>query len=413
LALCFLLLLGLVPTYIVAMTPLELRALLPILSEYTWLNAAASSPTPQPVYDAMERHLRETRDQGDLHYPSWARFKAAVRTRLATFIGATPEELAFTPSTSFGFHVIAKFLSARGVREVLTLETEFPSTTLPLLHDGLVLRGVRPRPDGSYPLADLEAAITPETGAVALSVVQYASGYRIDLEGVSRLCRERGLTLCLNAAQALGQVPLDVSALGATFLAATSHKWFMGGYGVGTLFIRRDWLEAGPLPIAGWLSVAPEEQFQPFVNAEREEDAHGFTAWGTRMRKEASALEAGGGSWVGLHGVNAALSLHEAVGVSTTLAHNVELQLELRRRLRDRGFVPNSPDTPATMSGICVVPVQGDPLETVRALVKEHQVVTTPRGGGLRLSTHVFNTMEDVERVVFALDRLGVRPKAA
>ena len=394
------------------MTPLELRGLLPIVSEYTWLNAAASSPTPQPVYDAMERHLRETRDFGDLHFPSWLRFKAAVRARLATFIGATPEELAFTPSTSFGFNVIARLLSARGVREVLTLESEFPSTTLPLLHDGLVLRGVRARPDGSYPVSDLEAALTPETGAVALSVVQYASGYRVDLEGVSRLCRERGLTLCLNAAQALGQVPLDVSALGASFLAATSHKWFMGSYGVGMLYVRRDWLEAGPLPIAGWLSVAPAEQFQPFANAEREDDAHGFTVWGTRMRREASSLEAGGGAWVGLHAVNAALSLHEALGVGTALGHNIELQLELRRRLRERGFVPNAPDTRATMSGICVIPVQGDPQDTVRALVKEHQVVTTPRGGGVRISTHVFNTLEDVDRLIFALDRLGVKPRA-
>lgn len=381
-----------------------------MLGEYTWLNAAASSPTPQPVYDAMERHLRETRDLGDLNYPAWLRFKSAVRMRLATFIGATPEELAFTPSTSFGFHVIARMLSARGVREVLTLETEFPSTTLPLLHDGLVLRGVRARPDGSYPLADLEAAMTPETGAVAVSVVQYASGYRVDLEGLSRLCRARGLTLCLNAAQALGQVPLDVSALGASFLAATSHKWFMGGYGVGMLYVRKDWLEAGPLPLGGWLSVAPEDQFQPFAHAEREDDAHGFTAWGTRMRREASALEAGGGAWVGLHGVNAALSLHEALSVGTTLGHNVELQLELRRRLRERGFVPNAPDTPATMSGICVIPVQGEPQEVVRALIREHKVVTTPRGGGVRLSTHAFNTLEDVDRLVWALDALGVRP---
>ena len=66
------------------------------------------------------------------------------------FIGATPQELAFTPSTSFGFHVIAQMLKARGISEVLTLETEFPSTTLPMLYDGLALRAVRMRADGTY-----------------------------------------------------------------------------------------------------------------------------------------------------------------------------------------------------------------------------------------------------------------------
>jgi selenocysteine lyase/cysteine desulfurase len=392
------------------MTPADLRGLLPTLKHYTWLNAAASSPLPQPVYEAMERHLAQSRDSGDLQYPAWARFKEGVRARLAAFVGATPTEVAFTPSTSFGFHVVGRMLEARGVREVLTLETEFPSTTVPLLYGDLVLRGVRPRADGSYPLADLERALTPETGAVAVSVVQYASGYRVDLEGLAALCRDRGLALCLNAAQSLGQVPIDFSALGATFLAGTSHKWLMAGYGQGMLVIKKDWLESTPLPMAGWLSVQPQEQFQPFVHAERDEDEDGFTAWGTRIRKEASALELGAGSWVGLHGLNAALALHEAVGGTTTLGHNVALQLELRRRLRDRGFVPNSPDEPATLSGICVVKVKGDPTEVVRALVREERLVTTARGGGLRLSTHVYNTLEDVERLLAALETLGVKP---
>jgi cysteine desulfurase / selenocysteine lyase len=392
------------------MTPAELRGVLPSLKHHTWLNAAASSPLPQPVYEAIERHLAQARDSGDLQYASWARFKEGVRARLAGYLGASPQEVAFTPSTSFGFHVIARMLEARGVREVLTLESEFPSTTLPLLHAGLVLRGVRARPDGSYPLADVEAALTPETGAVAVSVVQFSSGYRVDLDGLAQLCRDRGLALCLNAAQAVGQVPLDFHGLGATFLAATSHKWLMAGYGVGMLVIKKEWLEVTPLPMAGWLSVQPQEQFQPFVHAERDDDEEGFTAWGTRIRKEASALELGAGSFAGLYGLNAALALHEAVGGTTTLSHNVGLQLELRKRLRARGFVPNAPDVPATMSGICVVKVRGEAQDVVRALVRDERVVTTARGGGLRVSTHVYNTLDDVERLVAALDTLDVRP---
>ena len=392
------------------MTPAELRGQFPTLKHYTWLNAAASSPLPTPVYEAMERHLAQCRDSGDLQYASWARFKETVRARLAGFIGATPAEVAFTPSTSFGFHVVGRMLEARGVREVLTLETEFPSTTIPLLHGDLVLRGVRPRADGSYPLSDLEAALTPETGAVAVSVVQYASGYRVDLEGLAQLCKDRGLALCLNAAQAVGLVPLDFAGLGATFLSATSHKWLMGGYGMGMLAIKKEWLQSTPLPMAGWLSVQPQDQWQPFIHAERDDDPDGFTAWGTRIRREASALELGAGSFTGFHGLNAALALHEAVGGTTTLGHDVALQLELRRRLRDRGFVPNAPDVPATMSGICVVKVQGDASEVVRALVREERVVTTARGGGLRISTHVYNTLDDVERLLAALDTLGVKP---
>lgn len=392
------------------MTPLELRALVPAANTHTWLNAAASSPTPKPVLDAMTAHLTETAETGDLGYPKWAAFKDQVRARLARFIGAAPEEVAFTPSTSFGFHVIAQMLKARGIEEVLTLESEFPSTTLPLLYDGLTLRAVRARADGRFTLDDVAAALTPRTGAVAVSVVQFASGFRIDLAGLSRLCRDRGLTLCLNAAQGLGQVPLDVHALGASFLAATSHKWFMAGYGVGMLYVAKSWLDEVRLPFGGWLSVAPHEQFDPWAHADKASDAHGFTARGTRFRREASALEAGGGAWVGLYAVDAALALHEALGVENTLAHNVALQLELRRGLRARGFVPNTPDEADSLSGICVVPVQGAPVDVVRALIRDAGIVTTPRGVGVRISTHAFNTPDDVERLLAAFDRLGVRP---
>lgn len=392
------------------MTPAELRAQLPILQNSTWLNAAASSPTPMPVYEAMKNYLQETMESGDMRYPAWARLKDEVRTRLARFIGASAQEVGFTPSTSFGFHVIAQMLKARGITEVLTLETEFPSTTLPMLYDGLTLRGVRVRADGTYALSDLEAALTPKTGAIAVSAVQYASGFRIDLNAVSAMCRSRGLIFIVNAAQGVGHVPLDVHALGAHFLAATSHKWFMAGYGMGMLFIDRTWLEAVPLPFGGWLSVEPQEQFEPWVHAQVVEDPAGFTATGTKFRRQTSALEAGGGSWVGLYGLNAALALHEAVTPQVTLARVVELQTQLRVLLRSAGFVPSTPDDPSTLSGICVIPVQGTPLEVVRALLREAKVATTARGGGLRISTHVYNDEGDLDRLMSALSRLGVKP---
>ncbi len=394
------------------MTPAELRTSeFPMLRETTWLNAAASSPTPRSAYVAMEGFLRETMEKGDTRYPAWARMKDTVRERFARFINATPQEVAFTQSTSFGFHVIAQLLKARGIEEVLTLDAEFPSTTLPLLYDGLRVRAVKQRADGTWSMNELEAALTAKTGAIAVSAVQYASGFRIDLAAVSALCRSRGLAFIINAAQGLGHVPLDVKALGADFMAGTSHKWLAAGFGTGTLFIAQKWLDEARLPFGGWLSVKPEEQFLPWIHAQRtDETDRAFTATGTRFRREASALEAGAGAWVGLYALDAALALHESVGVATTLQHNIALQLKLRAQLRALGFTPTTPDDPATLSGICVIPVQGPPLDTVRALLREANIATTARGGGLRVSTHVFNDEGDLERLTAALQQLGVRP---
>ncbi|MFT3709988.1 MAG: aminotransferase class V-fold PLP-dependent enzyme [Archangium sp.] len=393
-----------------AMTPGALRSYLPALTEYAWLNAAASSPTPQPVFDAMNAFLRDTLERGDVRYPAWARAKDETRARLARFLNCTPKEIGFTQSTSFGFHVIVQLLKQRGVTEVLTIDQEFPSTTLPMLYDGLTLRAARTREDGSITTDDLERALTQKTGAIAVSAVQFASGFRVDLPAISALCKSRGLAFIINAAQAIGHVPLDVRALNADFLAATSHKWFMAGYGTGMLYISERWLDDTRLPFGGWLSVEPAEQFQPWVHAALAQDVDGFSARGTRFRKEASALEAGGGSWLGLIALDAALALHEAVGVANTLAHNQKLQKLLRAELRKRGFVPNTPDDEASLSGICVVPVEGTPLDVVRALLREAKVSTTARGGGVRISTHVYNDESDLERLLAAFEKLGVKP---
>ncbi|MDX2012104.1 MAG: aminotransferase class V-fold PLP-dependent enzyme [Myxococcaceae bacterium] len=389
-------------------TPAQVRALFPALPDLTWLNAAASSPLCTPVAEAMERVITASRERGDLDFPRWLAQRDAVRERLARFVGTTADTVAFTPSTSFGFHVVAQCLKARGHTEVLTLEHEFPSTTVPLLHAGLTVRGVRRRPDGSYPLADLEAALRPSTKAIAVSVVQFNSGYRVDLAGLSRLCRDRGLVLCLNGAQAIGHVPLDVTAAGASFLAMPSHKWLGAGYGTGMLVVAREFHDV--LPMAGWLSVPSELLWQAFPGVTRVDDAAGFVASAPTTRRDASALEGGGASWVGWHGLEAALEVHERVGGETTLAHVQALQVQLRAGLRARGFVPNAPDDASMSSGICVVPVSGAAEDVVRALLREAKVVTTPRGGGVRLSTHVFNTAEDVDRALWAFDRLGVRP---
>ena len=394
-----------------ALTFAEARALHPARKKWVWLNAAASSPGSLTAVEAMKAHLQETLDSGDMAYPAWARFKETLRARVARYIGARrAHDVAFTPSTSFGFHVMGHALKARGLTEVAVLESEFPSTVVPLLNAGLTLRGVRRGADGSSGVEAYEAALRPSTKALAVSVVQYDSGYRVDLEGISRLCRDRGLALLINAAQGLGHVAVDVEALGAAFLAGTSHKWLAAGYGQGVLYAQAGWLD-GPLPLAGWLSVDPTDLWRSVPSLERVDDAHGFVASGAKTRHEASAVEAGGGAWAGLYGLDAALELHEALGATQILQHNLRLQRVLREGLRARGFVPNAPDAPEVGSGICVVPVQGDPNEVVRALLRDAQIMTTARGGGLRVSTHYFNTEDDVLALISAVDRLGIRPR--
>jgi cysteine desulfurase / selenocysteine lyase len=392
------------------MTPTALRDLFPLLANPStiWLNAAGSSPIATPVAQAVRAHLDDCVARGDRGYNEWAATRERLRSRLARLYGSAVRGVAFTQSTSQAFHVVGSLLWRRGVRRVLTLEGEFPSTTVPLLHLGFELEVLRVERDGSYSLAALEAAL-PRVGAVALSVVEYGSGYRIDLAAIANACRARGLPLALNAAQAAGQVPIDVASLGAGFVCGTGHKWLMGGYGLGHLALQGDWLEE-PLPWAGWLSTGSADRWNAFPHSERTPTATGFVAKGAAVRRsEAATLEGGAGGFTHHVALEAALQLVEAVGVPQIQLHIQGLQAALRLGLRARGFSPNAPDAPEVGSGICVVPVQGEVEAAVKALAAQG-VVVTARGGGVRLATHAYNTHEDVERGLSAFDRLGLRP---
>lgn len=395
------------------LTPAEVRALFPAAQRVCYLNGAASSPIALPVETAINEHYREASTFGDVGFEGWLARRLSIRDRFARFIGAGTDEVAFVGSTSLGFHFVGQYLLQRGVKEVVTLEGEFPSTTLPLLHLGLRLRVVKARSDGSYANEDIEAAVRGggrnPVGALAISAVQYASGFRADLTTLGALCRAEGLVFAVNGAQALGQIPIDVAASGIDFLCGTSHKWLMGGFGVGVFYARSAVVQQGALPMASWLSVANPMSMDNLAGATLR-DVEGqpwFSAEGARFLNQTPSLEVGTSAFGLVFGFGAALALHEGVGITTTEAHNRALQSQLRAGLRQRGFSPNAPDD--RIAGICVFPVEGDAHAAVGALAKAG-VVVTPRGVGIRASTHIFNNGDDVERFLWAVDEVGLRP---
>ncbi|MBL8957191.1 MAG: aminotransferase class V-fold PLP-dependent enzyme, partial [Myxococcaceae bacterium] len=369
----------------------RVRHLFPALKRFAYLNAAASSPLATPVADAAVAVLREAEAQADVGFPRWLEQKEALRGRLARLLSSRTSEVAITTSTSTGFAAVAELFWRRGVRTVLTLESEFPSTTVPLLARGLQLKVVRPRPDGTYRVEDFDGG-----DAVALSAVQFGSGFVIDLPAVKAYCRGRRLPLAVNVAQTLGQVPFDVD--GVDFACGTSHKWLMAGYGLGVLYVRDGWLKEHGLPWASWFAPPEALRWQTFPGSTWQGD----TARGAELRTDALALEAGA-QWPQFYAFEEALKLIEGVGVPAIHAHNLKLQAVLRAGLEQRGFQPTAP----AMSGICVVRVAGRPDDAVRALLREN-VVLTARAGGLRFSTHIYNDTTDVQRALEAIDRVKV-----
>jgi cysteine desulfurase/selenocysteine lyase len=255
---------------------------------------------------------------------------------------------------------------------------------------------------GQVDVADFAARITPRTRVLAISTVQWSSGFRADLGGLSKLCRERGLWLVVDAIQQLGAVPIDVQATPVDMLTCGGHKWLNSPFGTGFLYIRRESLPRLRPPMAGYLSLEPPEggwgnYFQtPSIRPVREYPFAG----------EARRYEIGGTSnYPGAIGLAASLRMILELGQERIAGHIGALTNHLLAGLERLGVEVVTPRAAEDRSGIVTFTL-GEAKRNVALM--EHllarkvlvSVRYTSNVGGVRVSCHFYNSTGDLERLL-------------
>jgi selenocysteine lyase/cysteine desulfurase len=263
---------------------------------------------------------------------------------------------------------------------VLAVEGEFPSVTQPFLARGCEVSFV---PQDDSPHDAIAAALRPETAAIAMSHVQYQSGRRYDLEVLRALAGDARL-LFVDATQSVGAV--SVAAGGADMLTASHYKWLCAGYGAGLVTLSERLLQR-PSPVFGWRSHA-----DPYALDERDATPH----------PGAQRLEMGHPPFAPVLALGGALS-HLAQTVQDPWPRIAHLQSHLRAEMARLGLAP--PTTPEGHSGIAVIPAD-DPAG-LKAALAQRGIMASARAGSVRLSTHAFNSEDDVSAAVHALAELS------
>lgn len=300
-----------------------------------YLNHAAVSPLPSCVLAAVDRAMREAAPGAEAIWLERLAECDRVRASAADLLGAgRASEIAFVPNTSTGLSYVAEGLAWREGDNVVTAESEFPSNVYPWL--GLADRGVELRRvaevAGRVPVDSIAEAMTERTRVVALSSVQYATGFRIDLAAVAELCRARDALLVVDAIQSLGALPLSVAELGIDVCVAGSHKWLMAGEGIGLFYVSERALERVRPVIRGWLSV--KDWFGPVCDPP--EYAEG-----------AARFECGTSNVAGIYALGASVNWLLEIGTEK-IARRV---LELARRLERGSRVWASSSPPSAYPG--------------------------------------------------------------
>ena len=373
------------------MTP-EIRSLFPITQRAIYFNHAAVSSPPITTIQAIEAQLRDVHENGSANFRSWLAVKEQARKLLAALLGARPEQVAFMRNTSDSLSTVANGLAWRPGDNIVTFNREFPSNIYPWLRIrdafGVEVRMCEER-DGRIDLSELESLIDDKTRLVAISHVQYASGFRTDLERLGRAARRRDALFVVDAIQALGVVPTNVEAELIDVAAGASHKWLLAPEGVGYLYLSDRARDRIQPTLVGWISVPNPDDYFNFEQG-----------W----NRGALAWETGTGPAALLHGFKASLELLNRYGVQNIAHYLEELTDYLCERLRGKRYEVVSSRAPGEKSQIvCIRNLDGLSAMSLYHQLNMRTIVTAPRGDRLRIAPHFYNTQTEVDKFIEAL----------
>jgi len=359
----------------------------PVTRRWAFLDHAAVAPLSARAQTAMEEWARDLTENGRVNERRWNDRIEEVRALAGRLIHAEPLDIAFIKNTSEGIGIVAEGLSWQPGDNMVTAAEEYPANVYPWMN--LASRGVEvrliPSRGGRLGIDDLRQAVDSRTRLVSLSFVEFASGFRNDLDAVAALCRERGVLFFVDAIQGLGVLPLDVQQTPIDFLAADGHKWLLGPEGAGIFYIRRDLVERlHPVDI-GWNSVIHARDFSRL-------DFH--------LKPHAGRWESGSLNVAGIVALGGSLELLLETGITAARDRVLELTDHLCERAARVGISVFSSRTDADKSAIVSLVPPGNDIRDVVRRCREHNIVVNQRAGRLRVSPHFYNTADELDRLV-------------
>ena len=367
------------------MTLQELRAQVPYLeSGRIYLNHAATGPWSRFVEDGVQAFI-DGRARGEIDvFMQTIRTIGEARAMAAAMIGADPARIAFVQNTSEGLNVLAAGLEWKTGDRILLFEREFPSNVYPFLNarrHGVEIDFV-PERDGGYALEDVERLITPRTRLVAVSWVQFLSGYRMDLAALGAICARHGALLSVDAIQGIGAERLDLASTPVDFLSAGVQKWQLGPQGVAFIYVSERVQALLKQAHLGWISV---------------QNAWNFFDYDNPLQDDARRYENGTFNSIGITGYHGALRLFEAFGHDAVVRQVRANAAHAVRRVRELGLRLVTPEDASRRAGI--VTFAHDRAEELQRHLLERRLTVSARVGHVRVSPHWYNTTEEIDTV--------------
>jgi selenocysteine lyase/cysteine desulfurase len=363
-----------------------------IPEDVAYLNCAYMSPQLRSVREVGERAVARKSQPWNITASDFFEDSEKSRALLARLVGGDPDGVALIPSVSYGIAVAAANVPVRERQRILILEDQFPSNVYSwrelAKHSGAKLVTVPRPPDHDWTSAVLDD-LDEDTAVVAVPNCHWTDGSLLDLARIGERAKAAGAALVVDAVQSLGAHPLDVREVRPDFLVASAYKWLLGPYGIGFLYADEGWREGTPIE-HNWINRHGSNDFSRLVGYQ---DAFqpGARRYDVGERSNFALLPM----------TNEALRQILRWGVENISATIGGLTDLVERKAKDRGLEA----VPAKMRAQHMIGLKlgsGAP-EDLAARLAAQNVFVSVRGESVRVSPHLYNTEEDINRLFAAL----------
>ncbi len=377
-----------------------------------YLNTASTGLTPINVYETL-RGVLNMIYEGSVTEDLLEDYVARGREEVARLVGAETSEIAFTVQTTEGLKNVLRSLNLRTGDVILGLDLDFPTITS-LIKSLCVVRGCDIRVaegKGIYEVGDLEKLVDDSVKVAIVSSVQWISGWRINLKELSNILHEHGALIIVDGVQHVGALKLDVASEDVDVLCVGGEKWMLSPYvGSGFMYVRRELLEElDPFPYGilnreeprgGWGNYWPDPDKDVWSLPQVSRTALKFE-WG------------GGRPYTSIIALYEAARLINNVGIENIESHILNIKRYLHERLFSEGYaVYGYSDEVMHWSGITLIKTGLNRMRELNIVeeLRKRGVMVSYRGAsgvsGIRVSTHLYNTREDIDVLIDELNKL-------
>lgn len=374
----------------------------PALKQWTYMDVAGRGVLSRETRAALDAHLDDRMMNGGDKERFFALIERA-RGRFAQLMNAEPAEIAYTKNISEGLNMVATGIDWKaGDSVVLCPELEHPNNVYPWLNLqrlGVELRFVKPR-DNHIPVDAMIAKMDARTRCATVSTVTFAPGYRTDIDVLGKACRERGVLFLVDAAQSAGILHTDVKKSNIDALSVSTQKGLLALYGMGFLYLRREWADK--------MHPAYLARFGVDLGEAHEAALGDISDYTFRLAGGARRFDLGNYNFAATAAVDASMKQLLDIGTPRIEAHVTQLSHALAQGFLDLG-VPVAGGKPGPhLAGIVTIGnmsanhygTDDDRFNRLYTYLGDKQVKLSIRRGMLRFSLHAYNNRDDVTRVL-------------